>query len=65
MPNSNERKFAITMDREFDSFRNVERVKYEDKKFTLAERLWAKKEIRDEKRKYIKDRVKQFEMLYT
>jgi len=40
---------------------NVERIKYEDKTFSLRDRLWAKKEIRDEKRKYVKDRVKEFE----
>ena len=56
-----DRKAAIIYDREMDLYRNVHRIKYEDKRFTLRERLWAKKEIRDERRKYVKDRVKEFE----
>ena len=56
-----DRKAAILYDREMDLYRNVHRIKYEDKRFTTGQRLWAKKEIRDETRKYIKDRVKQFE----
>jgi len=53
MHNSYDKKAAIVFDRELDVYRNVERIKYKDKRFSTFEILWAQKEMRDEQRKYV------------
>ena len=63
-PRFPEEKAAVFYDRTMDMFRNVERLKRQDKKFTIRETLRAESEVRDEKRKFVIDRVKHFELLY-